>query len=204
MSCVHVHVCVCVRVCACVCVYVCVCACIRGCIARVCVCVVVIYFFKYSISPLFSPCGLPSRGGDVTVYVWHKPTELAHSFLFCSCVYFCPCGPFNCISIHKFSRHSSVFWLCSSGLMSALLLISTIYVFKKVSFSPDIIPSVWLGSKHQLTTSLTLQMTLLFTHCQNYNTKWGESAPSTESCFSVVFFSFCLLFYIRRICINGM
>ena len=24
--------------------------------------------------------------GGVTVYVWHKPTELAHSFLFCSCV----------------------------------------------------------------------------------------------------------------------
>ena len=27
----------------------------------------------------------------------HKPTELDHSFLFCSCVYFCRCGPFNCI-----------------------------------------------------------------------------------------------------------
>ena len=32
------------------------------------------------------PAGSPSRGGDVTVYVWHKPTELAHSVLFCSCV----------------------------------------------------------------------------------------------------------------------
>ena len=31
----------------------------------------------------------PSRGGDVMVYAWHKPTELAHSFSFCSCVYFC-------------------------------------------------------------------------------------------------------------------
>ena len=29
------------------------------------------------------PTGSPSRGGDVTVYVWHKPTELARSFLFC-------------------------------------------------------------------------------------------------------------------------
>ena len=27
----------------------------------------------------------------------HKPTELAHSFLFCSCVYFCLYGSFNCI-----------------------------------------------------------------------------------------------------------
>ena len=35
---------------------------------------------------------------------WHKPTELARSFLFCSCVYFCLYGPFNCISLHKFSE----------------------------------------------------------------------------------------------------
>ena len=35
---------------------------------------------------------------------WHKATELAHSFLFCSCIYFCLCGPFKCISFHKFSR----------------------------------------------------------------------------------------------------
>ena len=34
------------------------------------------------------PSDSPSRGGDVTGYVWHKPTELAHYFLFCSCVYF--------------------------------------------------------------------------------------------------------------------
>ena len=27
----------------------------------------------------------------------YVPTELAHSFLFCSCVYFCLCDPFNCI-----------------------------------------------------------------------------------------------------------
>ena len=47
------------------------------------------------------PVGSPSRGGDVTAYVWHKPTELAHSFLFCSCVYFCLYGPFNCILFHK-------------------------------------------------------------------------------------------------------
>ena len=50
------------------------------------------------------PVGSPSRGGDVTAYVLHKPTELAHSFLYCSCVYFCLYGPFNCISFYKFSR----------------------------------------------------------------------------------------------------
>ena len=43
-------------------------------------------------------CGLCQR---------HKSTELAHSFLFCSCVYFCLYCPFNCISFHKFSRQLS-------------------------------------------------------------------------------------------------
>ena len=31
-------------------------------------------------------------------------TELAHSFLFSSCIYFCLYSPLNCISFHKFSR----------------------------------------------------------------------------------------------------
>ena len=44
-----------------------------------------------------------------------------------------------------------VFSLRSSGLISALLVLSTIYLFMKVSFSPDVIPSGWLGSKRQLT-----------------------------------------------------
>ena len=42
--------------------------------------------------------------------LWHKPTELAHSFLFYSCVCFCLYGPFNFISFHKFSRHNSLFF----------------------------------------------------------------------------------------------
>ena len=72
----------------------------------------------------------------------HKPTELARSLLFCSCVYLSLYGPFNCISFHKFSRQLSVFSLCSSGLISALLVLSTVLChFMKVSFSPDIIPS---------------------------------------------------------------
>ena len=83
---------------------------------------------------------------------WHdKPTKLAHSFLFCSFVYFCLYGPFNCISFHKFSQQLSAFSLSSSGLISALLVLSTIYLFMKVSFSPDVILCGWLGLKHQLT-----------------------------------------------------
>ena len=41
----------------------------------------------------------------------HKPAELAHSFLYCSCVCFCLFGLFNCISFHKFSQQLSVFSL---------------------------------------------------------------------------------------------
>ena len=77
------------------------------------------------------PAGSSSCVGNVTVYVWHKPTELAHSFLSCSCVlflslwpfqlyfiprilptplrflalffwsYICLIGPFNCISLYE-------------------------------------------------------------------------------------------------------
>ena len=83
--------------------------------------------------------------------LWHKPTELAHFFLFCSCVCFYLYGPSNCISFHKFSRQLSAFSFCSPGLISALLVLSTIYLFVKVSLSPDIILCGWLGLKHQLT-----------------------------------------------------
>ena len=68
-----------------------------------------------------------------------KPVKLVHSFLFCSCVYFCLYGPFNCISFHKSSRQLSTFSLCSSGLLSALSVLSTIYLFVKVSFSPVLV-----------------------------------------------------------------
>ena len=77
--------------------------------------------------------------------------SLPTPFLFCSCVCFCLYGPFDCISFHKFSRKLSVFWPCSSAFISALLVFGTISLFMKVSFNPDIIPSGWLGSKHQLT-----------------------------------------------------
>ena len=71
----------------------------------------------------------PSPGGNVTIYVWHKPAERARSFLFCSCVCFCLCGPFNCISFRKFSQQLSIFSLCSSDLISALLVLSNIYIY---------------------------------------------------------------------------
>ena len=84
-----------------------------------------------AVDGAFIPAGSLSRGGDATVYVWHNPTVLAHSCLLCSCVYLCLYHPLSCISSHKLSRQLSVFWLCSSGLISALL-----YLFMKVFFSP--------------------------------------------------------------------
>ena len=97
------------------------------------------------------PCGLTFSWWECYgLRARHKLTELAHS-LFCSCVWFCLYGPFNCISFHKFSRQLSDFSLCSSGLISALLALLIMYLFMKVSLSPDIILCGWLGLKHKLT-----------------------------------------------------
>ena len=100
--------------------------------------------------------GLTFTWWDVAVYAfWHKPTEPAHSFLVCSCLYFCLYGPFNCTAFHKFSRQLSAFSLCCSGLISACLALSTMYLFMKVSLSSDFVLCGWLGLKHQLTNRLT-------------------------------------------------
>ena len=103
-----------------------------------------------------SPAGSPSRGGDVAVYVFDRnqpsfSTPFYSVFVSTSLSY----GPFSCISFLKFSRQLSAFPLCSSGLISALLVLSTTYLFMKVSFSPDVILCVWLGLKHQLINWLT-------------------------------------------------
>ena len=68
----------------------------------------------------------------------HKPTELAHSlysvlvsisaFMALSTIFHSIHSPDNSPQSH-----------CSSGIISALLVLSTIYLFMKVSFSPDII-----------------------------------------------------------------
>ena len=83
------------------------------------------------ILPMKVPAGSPSRGGDITSF----PTP----FLFCSYVCLYLYDPFNRILFHKFSLRLSVFSLCSFGLISASLVLSTICLFMKVSFSPDII-----------------------------------------------------------------
>ena len=81
---------------------------------------------------------------------WHKPIELAHSFLSCSRVYFCLCGPFNCISFHEFSWQLSAFSLCSSALIYALMVLSTVYLYESL-LQFNIILCGWLGLKHKQT-----------------------------------------------------
>ena len=88
------------------------------------------------------PAGSPSRGGDVTVYVQdtNQPSLLIpfYSVLVSISVFMALSTVFHFI---EFSRQLSVFSLGSSGLLSALLVLSTICLLVKVSFSPDIIPS---------------------------------------------------------------
>ena len=68
-------------------------------------------FITFSLLLTLCRASWPSRAVDAMFYVWHKPNELAHSFLFCSCVCFRLYDPFNCILFHKFSRQLSIFWL---------------------------------------------------------------------------------------------
>ena len=67
----------------------------------------------------------------------HTPTKLARSF-------YCPCvvSAFMALSTVFHSLNSpdnSSFSDCSSGLISAVLVLSTTCLFMKVSLSPDII-----------------------------------------------------------------
>ena len=76
-------------------------------------------------------------GGDVTVYGLHKPTELAHSFY----SVLVPISVVMAFSpVFHFINSPDVFSLSSSGLISALLVLSSVYLFMKVSFSADMIP----------------------------------------------------------------
>ena len=67
------------------------------------------------------PAGSPSGGGDGLCQRC-KPAELANSFLLCSYICLCLCGPFNCILFPKLSWQLSVFSLSSSGLTFAWLV----------------------------------------------------------------------------------
>ena len=64
------------------------------------------------------PSGSPLCGGDVAVYVFDiNQASLPTPFLF--------------------YLTTSAFSLCSFGLFSALMVLSALYLFMKVSFGPD-------------------------------------------------------------------
>ena len=92
-----------------------------------------------SLNPV--PTGSPSRGGDVTVYVKDikqpsLPTPF-YSVLVSISLFVALSTVFHSVNSLDKSPYSLFFrsYFC-------LMVLSTIYLFMKVSFSPDIIPSV--------------------------------------------------------------
>ena len=73
------------------------------------------------------PASSPSCGVEVVLYVFDKNQPSLPTPLVCSCVCVSLYGPFNCISFYEFFRQLSIFSLCCSGLLSALLVLSTLY-----------------------------------------------------------------------------
>ena len=109
---------------------------------------------------LFVPAGSPSRGGDVAAYVLNTcqpslPTPF-YSVLVTVSVFMALSTVFHSLN----SPDNSPLSHCFSRLISAVLVLSTTYLFTKVSLSPDIILCGWLGLTHQLTNYLlTHQLT---------------------------------------------
>ena len=88
------------------------------------------------------PAGSPSRGGNVAVYVFDmNQSSFPIPFYSVSVSISVFMALSTAFLFHKFSRQLSAFSLCSSGLISALLVLSTRYLFMKISFSSDIILS---------------------------------------------------------------
>ena len=112
------------------------------------------------------PTGSPSDGGDVVVYVKDMnqlslPTAFYSGLVSVSMAL--------SIILHFInSPNNSPLSHCSSSLISALLVLSTIYLFIKVSLRPDIILCSWLGLKHQLITCFLQTVTnwsIAFSFC---------------------------------------
>ena len=82
----------------------------------------------------FSPRGLTfTWWGCYGLCSQHKPKEASPLLFILFLCLFLSYGPFTCILFHRFSRQLSAFSLCSSGLLSALLVLSTVCLFLKVS-----------------------------------------------------------------------
>ena len=81
------------------------------------------------ILSILLPFASPLAHLHVVVMLWFvsdiNQPSLPTPFYSALVSYFCLYGSFNCISFHKFSRSLFVLSLCSSGLISAILVLST-------------------------------------------------------------------------------
>ena len=77
--------------------------------------------------------GSPPRSGDIVVYVF----DINHPSL--SIPFYSVLEALSTVFDSYIFRQLSAFLLCSSGIISALLVLSTISLFMKVSLSRDII-----------------------------------------------------------------
>ena len=92
------------------------------------------------ISALLVTTGPPSHSGDAAVYVFDiSQPSLPTAFYAVLVSVFVVKAFFKCISFHKFSRQFSALSLYSSGLISAVWVLSTTHLVVKVSFSTDVI-----------------------------------------------------------------
>ena len=100
--------------------------------------------------------GSPSHGGDAAVYVFDINQASLSTPVHCILVSISVFMALSTVFHSIISPDNSVFSFCSSGLISASLVLSTMHLFTKVSFSPNIFLYGWLGLKLQLPNSLTL------------------------------------------------
>ena len=110
------------------------------------------FVLKYIVRTSLGPCGLTFTWWWCCGLCFLTCTNQACPFLFTLflCLYL-SLRPFQLYFLRKFSLQLSDFSLCSSGLISAFLVLSMICLFVKVSLSPNIILCGSLGLKHQLT-----------------------------------------------------
>ena len=99
--------------------------------------------------PYLVPAGSPSRNGDVAVCVLTWTNRSCPLLFILSLCLFLSLWPFQLYFIPLILL-TAVFSLCSFSPISALLVLSSVYLFMKVSFSPDVIHYGWPDSTWHL------------------------------------------------------
>ena len=119
-----------------------------------------------------------SWSGDVAVYVFdvfdinHRACPLLFVLFLCL---FVSLWPFPLYCIPWILQTTLCFLTLFFWSLSALVVLSTVYLFMKVSLSPDIILCGWLGLGHQLTNQLTYELLqLVWLICDEYCRSQGK------------------------------